>query len=130
VESLNDNAVRIYFEPADRSVAERLRPAVARTMDVLREHYGVHPPDDCRLYVMRSWPGMFFHAASWPWRVYVTLTYPYLALRARRIWPIAGGWAFPLGKRQIVGVKPRTFCKPRHQVALATASYAYRERQR
>lgn len=106
MDSLRVNTILVCFDAGDRAVAEQLLPAAARTMQVLEDLYGVEPPGDCRVYVMRSWSRMFFDAANWPWRVYLALIYPLLALRARRIWPIAGGWAFPLGRRQVVGVKP------------------------
>lgn len=106
MESVNAEHMTVYFEPGDREAAGQVQAALTRTITVLQERYGIQPPAGCYVYVMRSWQRAFFHAAAGPWKIYLVVAYPYLALRARRIWPLAGGWAFTLGRRQVLGVKP------------------------
>lgn len=106
MQSIASNGITIYFEAQDSPTAELIRPTVAQTARILQDRYGVEQPARCRVYVMRSWQRMFFHAAPFHMKIYFALTYPYLLPRANRIWSIAGGWAFPMGRRRITGVKP------------------------
>jgi len=115
MESIASNGITIYFEPEDRATAELIRPTVAKTERILRDRYGVEPARDCRVYIMRSWQRMFFHATPWPLRIYFALVYPYLYPRASRIWSIAGGWAFPMGRRRVTGIKPPDLLKAADQ---------------
>ena len=106
MQSIASNGITIYFEAEDSPTAEIIRPTVAQTARVLEDRYGVEQPRQCRVYVMRSWQRMFFHAAPLHLKFYFALLYPYLLPRANRIWSIAGGWAFPMGRRRVTGVKP------------------------
>jgi len=38
------------------------------------------------------------------WKIYLVLTFPLVALRARAIWPFAGGWALQYGQRRAIGI--------------------------
>ena len=96
----------VYFEPEDRETAERAAQTAERTLQLLKERWGIEPPADLRVYIMTSWQGFMFGAAPPLWKLYMALTFPLWAPRTVRIWPIAGGWAQAFGKRHTVGVKP------------------------
>jgi hypothetical protein len=68
--------------------------------------WGLAPPEECRVYVMTSWPRFLFHAAPGPWRIYLALTLPLRYGRIQKLWQLSGGWAQRYGQRQTIGIKP------------------------
>jgi hypothetical protein len=100
------DGLTLYFDPADRDNAEPVRQACEKTLRLNREVWGLDAPDDCRVYIMRSWFRFVFHSAPWPWRILLGVTLPLWAPRTRRMWKFAGGWEQRYGKRRAVGIKP------------------------
>jgi len=96
----------LYFEPEDREAADLISSACERSTQVIREHWGLETPGDCRVYVMRSLLHFVFASAPWSWRVLLGATFPLWYFRQRRIWPYAGGYEQRYGRRLAVGIKP------------------------
>jgi hypothetical protein len=96
----------LYYAAEQEEAARLVGAACDRSVQLVRQRWDLAPPADCRVYVMTDWRRFLFHSAPWPWKVYLALTLPLLARRARRIWPYAGGWALQYGSRRVVGVKP------------------------
>ena len=102
----NAEGLSLLFDDDERETAGVVRGACVGTRRVLHERWGLDAPVDCRVYVMTSWRRFLFHAAPWPWRLYLGLTYPLWARRVERIWDVAGGWAQSFGDRHTAGIKP------------------------
>lgn len=98
--------IQIRYPVSETDCGRLVTTACARTVQVLREHWHVAVPSDCRVYVMTSWQKFLFDSAPWYWKPYLVTAYPFVALRAAHIWRFAGGWAIRYGKRVVVGVKP------------------------
>jgi hypothetical protein len=96
----------LFFGTEEEETVELIRQACAKSVCLLKEHWGLDTPEDCRVTIMTSWFGFMFHSAPWPWKVLLAVTLPLWAFRASRIWPIAGGWERRFGRRRAVGVKP------------------------
>jgi len=96
----------LNYDPAEKNAARLVSAACERSVQMFQTRWGLSMPSDCRVYVMTSWARFLYQSAPWPWKVYLTLTWPLVARRARSIWPYAGGWSLPFGSRQVVGVKP------------------------
>lgn len=96
----------LYYDAAQGEAAQLIGTACERSAQLLHQHWGLATPADCRVYVMTSWRRFLFHSAPWSWKVYLALTLPFVARRARQIWPYVGGWALQYGARRVVGVKP------------------------
>jgi hypothetical protein len=96
----------LFFDGPEAEAADIVQEACLRALRVIEETWGLHPPADCRIYVMTSWLQFLRASAPWGWRVLLALTFPLWAFRIRRLWRYAGGWAQRFGKRQGVGVKP------------------------
>ena len=96
----------LYFDAAERQAAELVSQACARSAELLHQHWRLQTPADCRVYIMTSWHGFVCQSAPWPWKVLLSLTFPFWAPRAKAVWPIAGGWQQSYGRRQAVGIKP------------------------
>lgn len=96
----------LYFEPGEEAATGLVGRACERGLDLLSDLWGLEPPADCRVYVMTSWPRVLFHAAPWPWRVYLAATLPLRYARIQKMWAMAGGWAMRFGQRQVIGIKP------------------------
>lgn len=100
------NGISIYFEVDEQGSAEIVQYACEKSIQILRESWGLDVPGDCRVYVMTSWADFIFHSAPWHWKILLVLTYPLWIFRVRRMWQFAGGWMQRFGKRCAVGVKP------------------------
>ena len=98
--------LRLFYDAEEQAAARIIAMACEKSVRLIRQRWSLAAPEDCRVYVMTSWPGFLFHAAPWPWKVYLALTLPLVARRASRTWPHAGGWFLPFGRRRAVGVKP------------------------
>jgi hypothetical protein len=79
--------------------------ACEQSVELIRQQWGLDPPEECRVYVMTSWFRFFLHSAPWHWKV-LLVAMPVWVFRARRTWPFASGWTQIYGKRKVVGVKP------------------------
>ncbi|MGD8398007.1 MAG: hypothetical protein PVG11_04060 [Anaerolineae bacterium] len=99
-------SLTLYFDAEEAPAAELIGNACARSLDVIRDLWGLEPPADCRVYVMTSWPRFLFHAAPWPWRIYLALTLPLRYVTIQKVWAMAGGWALHYGQRHAIGIKP------------------------
>jgi hypothetical protein len=100
------DGIFLYFDAAERDAAELISQACARSTQLLHRHWKLQTPADCRIYVMTSWQGFAFQSAPWPWKVMLSLTFPFWAPRAKAIWPVAGGWQQSYGRRHALGIKP------------------------
>lgn len=98
--------LRLCYAPEELEAARIIGPACERSVELLRQRWRLAAPDDCRVYVMTSWRSFLFQSAPWPWKVYLALTFPLVAARAKAIWPYAGGWSAQYGRRGVAGVKP------------------------
>ena len=96
----------LYFDAQEAEAAELIGDACERSLDLLRELWGLELPGECRVYVMTSWLRFLFHSAPWPWRIYLAATLPLRYGRIQRLWNVAGGWAQRYGQRQTIGLKP------------------------
>jgi hypothetical protein len=96
----------LYFDAEEQAAADLIGEACERSLDLLRDLWGLETPAECRVYVMTSWLRVLFHAASWPWRIYLAITLPLRYARIQKVWSMAGGWALRYGQRQIIGIKP------------------------
>jgi hypothetical protein len=100
------NGLTLFFDAEDQDAAELISRACKKSTGLLQGCLGLDTPKNCQVYVMTSWPSFMFWSAPWPWKVLLAVTLPLWACRARKIWPLAGGWMLRYGQRRAVGVKP------------------------
>jgi hypothetical protein len=96
----------LYFDAGDEEAAGLIADACERSLDLLRARWGLEAPEDCRVYVMTSWPRFLFGSAPWPRRIYLAVTLPLRYGRIQKLWDLSGGWAQRYGRRQVMGLKP------------------------
>jgi hypothetical protein len=100
------SGLTLFFDAEDLATAEIVGEACERSVQLMRELWGLDVPRDCRVYVMTSWMRFVFHSAPWHWRILLGATLPLWSFRAQRMWQYAGGWAQRYGERRAIGVKP------------------------
>ena len=98
--------LRLFYDFEDQEAAQVIKTACESTVLLIHHRWGLGTPEDCRVYVMTSWPRFLFHSAPWLWKIYLAITFPLVARQASAIWTHAGGWAIQYGRRRVVGVKP------------------------
>ena len=96
----------LHFDAAEAEAAGLIGDACARSLDLIRDLWGLDAPAECRVYVMTAWSAFLFDAAPWPWRIYLTVTLPLRYRRIQQMWAMAGGWALRYGQRRVIGIKP------------------------
>jgi len=106
MQKISINGLTQFFGAEDHDAAELISQACEKTMRLLHGRLGLDTPKGCQVYVMTSWLGFMFRSAPGPWKALLAVTLPLWAFRARKIWPLAGGWEQRYGKRRAVGVKP------------------------
>jgi hypothetical protein len=111
MQTMSTNGLALYFEAEDTDTVVLIRQACEKSLRLMQKHYGLETPKECRVYIMTSWLGFFFHSAPWPWKALLTVSMPLWAFRAKKIWPLAGGWELSYGQRRAVGVKPPRLLK-------------------
>ena len=100
------NGLVLFFGAEEQDTVMLIRQACEKSMRLIQERWRLDTPKDCRVYIMTSWLGFMFRSAPWPWKVLLAVTLPLWAFRAKKIWPLAGGWEQRFGQRRAVGVKP------------------------
>lgn len=98
--------LKLYCDAGEEDAAELVSGALERSLSLIDELWGLDAPPDCRVYIMTSWSRFLFHAAPWPWRIYLGLTLPLRYAHIQRVWDLAGGWALRYGDRRVIGIKP------------------------
>jgi len=98
--------ITLLFDADEQDTAEVISGACEKAIQLVREGWGLEPPEDCRIYVMTSWLGFVFQSAPWPWRILLGATMPLWCFRARRTWPYSAAWTQRYGRRVAIGVKP------------------------
>lgn len=96
----------LYFPTGEEATADLVAQAVARSLAIIREKWGLPDPPRCRIYVMTGWLPFMFHSAPWYALPGLVLFLPVWALRTRRRWPVVAGWALGYRRRPTVGIKP------------------------
>jgi hypothetical protein len=96
----------LYFDAGDEAAAELIGTACERSLDLIRDLWGLETPGGCRVYVMTSWWRFLWHSAPWPWRIYLAATLPLRYVRIQKVWEMAGGWAQRYRQRPVIGIKP------------------------
>jgi hypothetical protein len=100
------DGLTLFFDAEHREAAELIGRACEQAVRLIQARLGLSAPEDCRVYVMTSWPQFLFHAAPWHWRILLGLTVPSWHAKVKRLWTLAGGWQQQYGRRRAVGVKP------------------------
>ena len=96
----------LEFNPREHQTADLISGACERAIELAQLHWGLAPPQECRIYVMTSWLGFVFHSAPWSWRILLGATMPFWCLRAWRTWPYSAAWTQRYGRKVAIGVKP------------------------
>jgi len=98
--------VTLVSDPSEHDTTELISSACERAIQLAQENWGLGPPEDCRIYVMKSWLSFVFQSAPWLWRVLLGATMPFWCFRARRTWPYSAAWTQRYGRRVAIGIKP------------------------
>lgn len=106
METLVIDGITLLYDARQREDAQIIAEACESTIAILHNHWGLRTPDNCRVYVMTSWLRFVFQSAPWSRRVWLVLSFPLWALRARATWKYAGGWNVPYKQGPAVGLKP------------------------
>jgi hypothetical protein len=106
MQEIGVQGITLFYKDEDKKVLKLVRQACEKSIRLMQNHYGIDAPEDCRVYIMNSWFSLLFHSATWLWKILLSLSIPLWYGRVKKTWPLAGGWAFKLGNRRIVGVKP------------------------
>jgi hypothetical protein len=99
------DGLSIYFDPEETQAAKMIQTACQRSIETIQDSWELELPEDCRVYVLDSWPKCVFQGAPLQTQIILGLTIPFWYSEFKKRWQYAGGWAQKYGRRQIVGIK-------------------------
>ena len=105
MERITTNGLTLYFDPEEREAGEMIRKACQHSIQTINTSWGLEVPQDCRVYIMTSWPRCVFQGAPLQTQILLGLTMPFWYSEIKKRWEYAGGWAQQYGDRQVVGIK-------------------------
>jgi hypothetical protein len=105
MQSITTPGLTIYFDPEEREAAQLIQEACQRSTQTIHTSWGLEAPEDCRLYILTSWPRCVFQGATFQTQILLALTMPLWYSEFKQRWQYAGGWAQRYGRRQVVGIK-------------------------
>ena len=105
METRSISGVNIYYAAADEKTVELLCAACETSFQTIQATWQLPVPEDCRVYLMDSWPRCVFLGAPLASQILLGLTLPIWYRDFRMRWEYAGGWSQRYGQRQVVGIK-------------------------
>lgn len=106
METMTIDGLTLFFDAEERDTALIVQDVCEKSIQLIRERWGLDTPPEVRVYVMTSWLHFVFHSAPWYLQPLLVLFFPFLYFRIKNLWPYVGGWAQSYGKRRAIGVKP------------------------
>jgi hypothetical protein len=97
--------LKIYFDEEEKDSADQLIMACEQSLETIRETWQLPVPEDCRVYLLTSWPRCVFLGAPLGSQILLGLTLPFWYRDFHARWQYAGGWSQRYGTRQVVGIK-------------------------
>lgn len=105
MERTETNGFTLYFDREEREAAEIIEKACRNSIETIANTWGLNSPQDCRVYVLNSWPRCVFLGAPLSYQFILAITIPLWYSEFKQRWKYAGGWAQRYGDRQVVGIK-------------------------
>lgn len=99
------SGVKLYYDAAEDEAMEKLSAACETSLEAIQATWQLPVPDDCRVYLMDSWPRCVFLGAPLASQILLGLTLPIWYRDFKTRWEYAGGWSQRYGNRQVVGIK-------------------------
>lgn len=99
------DGLTLYFDQEEQDGAEIIEKACQESVLTITETWGLKTPQDCRVFVMNSWPRCVFLGAPLVYQIILAITIPIWYSEFKQRWIFAGGWAQRFGERQVVGIK-------------------------
>jgi hypothetical protein len=105
MERITTNGLTVYYDPEEREAAEMIQKACQHGIQTINTSWGLEMPEDCRVYVLTTWPRCVFQGAPLQTQILLGITMPFWFSEFKRRWQYAGGWAQRYGDRHVVGIK-------------------------
>lgn len=98
--------IKIVFSKNEETTGELAAQACEKVLNIATEDWGLKSPQDCRIYVMTSWPEFIFNSTPLRWKLTLLLTLLLWVPRIRKTWPYSTAWTQRYGNRIAIGIKP------------------------
>jgi hypothetical protein len=113
MESIAISGLTLYYDSDEKAAVDQLALACERSVQTISSSWQMRVPEDCRVYLLTSWPRCVFQGATAGSKILLGLTLPIWYREFKTRWYYAGGWSKRYGTRQVVGIKvPRKILKP------------------
>ncbi len=99
------NGMNIYYDSDEKKAVDQLAQACERSLQTIDKTWNLAAPQDCRVYMMDSWPRCVFLGAPLGSQILLGVTLPLWYRDFKMRWVYAGGWSQRYGTRQVVGIK-------------------------
>lgn len=105
MEKIPISGLTIYYDAEEREAVDEIVLACERSIQTITSSWQLAVPQDCRVYIMTTWPRCVFQGAPFGSQIILGLTLPLWYTEFKKRWYYAGGWSQSYGDRQVVGIK-------------------------
>jgi len=99
------SGLTIYYDAEEREAVDEIVLACERSVETITSSWQLAVPQNCRVYIMTTWPRCVFQGAPLGSQVILGFTLPLWYSEFKKRWYYAGGWSQSYGDRQVVGIK-------------------------
>ncbi len=99
------SGLTLYYDPGESEAVDQLAIACEQSVQTITSNWQLAAPQDCRVYLLTSWPRCVFQGAPFGSQILLGITLPLWYREFKTRWHYAGGWSKRYGTRQVVGIK-------------------------
>ena len=105
MENIPISGLTLYYDAAEREAVDDIVIACDRSVETISSSWQLEAPQDCRVYILTTWPRCVFQGAPFGSQLILGLTLPLWYTEFIKRWHFSGGWSQRYGDRQVVGIK-------------------------
>lgn len=103
--SIAVDSLTVYYDPEEQQAGEMIHKSCELSVKTIQASWNLSTPEDCRVYVLSSWPRCVFQGAPLGAKILLGITLPVWYSEFKKRWLYSGGWSQTYGRRHVVGIK-------------------------
>lgn len=105
MERISISGLTIYYDADEHEAVDKVALACEQSVRSITSNWQLDIPQDCRVYILTTWPRCVFQGAPFGSQILLGLTLPMWYKEFKTRWLYSGGWSLQYGVRQVVGIK-------------------------
>lgn len=105
MERTSISGLTIFYDADEYEAVDIVALACEQSVRTITRYWRLDIPQDCRVYILTTWPRCVFQGAPFGSQILLGLTFPIWYKEFKKRWLYSGGWSQQYGVRQVVGIK-------------------------